>query len=62
MLIASSMVVDDFNVFRCTVTPHKTNTPLIVDPYRVLTPSLALQLFEPVSWGRAQIIELVRGV
>lgn len=34
------MIIDDFDTIGVTVFPLKTNTPLIIDPNAVLTPSV----------------------
>jgi hypothetical protein len=46
------MAVNDFNVFRGAVRPHKAKAPLIVDADAVLPFPIAVALFQPVP-GRA---------
>jgi hypothetical protein len=41
-----------------TVTPDKTDSPLIVDPNRVLSFTIAPQGFQLISWRRAQNTQL----
>jgi hypothetical protein len=43
------VVVDDFDIFRSSVTPAKTDTPLIVEPDAELTQALANERLEPVA-------------
>jgi hypothetical protein len=43
------MIVDNLYVFRRTISPAENETPLIVDADRVLTRSIALERFQPVT-------------
>jgi hypothetical protein len=47
--ITTSMVVDDLDIVRIAVAPCEAETPVVVDPYAVLPPSIALQRFEAVA-------------
>jgi hypothetical protein len=37
--------------------PLKTDTPLIVDPYRVLTSAVGSQCFKPIARRNAEVVE-----
>jgi hypothetical protein len=56
------MVVDDFHVFRRVVIPPKDNAPLIVDPDRPSSLSIALKLFKPIAWRRSKVFHPNRRV
>ncbi len=51
------MIVDDFDLGAVTVTPYKTNAPLIVYPDAVLARTLALQCLQTIRWWNSQIVE-----
>jgi hypothetical protein len=40
------------------IAPNKTETPLIVDPYAVLSFAITMQRFEPVSGRSRQIAQV----
>ncbi|CAN2049454.1 hypothetical protein GMMP13_810006 [Candidatus Magnetomoraceae bacterium gMMP-13] len=50
------MVIYNLNITNSIVFPNKTNTPLIVDTDAVLTRSVPLELFEPVSRRNPQTV------
>jgi hypothetical protein len=56
------VIIDDFHFVTIAVTPHKTDSPLIVDPNRVLTSTLASQCFQLISGRRRQNMQLRCGV
>ena len=56
------MVIDDLNLMRVARTPTKADPPLSVDADAVLPGSIALQLFQSVRRGYAQVIKRRRGV
>jgi hypothetical protein len=43
-------------------SPNKTNTELVVDPDRVLSPAIARQRFQAVTRGRRQVAKIFGGV
>ena len=49
------MVVNNFNLFRAAHAPAKTNSPLVVNAYAVLTFPITFQSFKPIRWWREQI-------
>jgi hypothetical protein len=47
------MVVDDFDIERLPVLPAKTDTPLIVDSYAVLTCPITTEFLKTIAgWGQ----------
>ena len=56
------VVVDDFDIGRSFFGPGETDTPLVVDPDRVLSPTAAGQRLQPVCRWCAQVVELPRGM
>jgi hypothetical protein len=51
--IPALVIVHDRNVEHVSVTPHKTQPPLVVDPNAVLTLPVTPQCFQTVSgWCR----------
>jgi len=56
------MVVNHFDIRAFPIPPHKAYTPLIIDPNTVLTGAFALERFQPIRRGNAQIIQAVGGV
>jgi len=51
------MIINYFYFVRVVIPPFKTDSPLIVDSNTVLTPSLTLQGFKPISRRHSQIID-----
>lgn len=51
------MIIDNFHIFGSGGCPSETDAPLVVDPDAVLAFAAALQGFEPVCRGSAQIIQ-----
>jgi hypothetical protein len=45
-----------------TVTPFKTDSPLIVDPYTPLSFTVPAQFLQSISRGYSQIVQFVRTV
>jgi hypothetical protein len=56
------MIVDDFHIVTMAFTPDKTDSPLIIDPDRVLSFPIASQRFQLISRGRSQNAQLRRSV
>ena len=53
----SSMIIDDFNVLRTVVFPNKANAPLVVDPYRVLSPAISSKRLQTIARRHAQVLQ-----
>lgn len=51
------MVIGDFHVIGVPFVPPKTDAPLVVDAYGVLTGSVAVQRMKPVSWRHGHVLE-----
>jgi hypothetical protein len=51
------VVVDDFNVESVSGAPSEANSPLIVDPDRVLARSIASQFLQSVAGDAAKFIK-----
>jgi len=51
------MVVGNFNFTGISVLPDKTDAPLIVDSYAVLTFSVSFQGLKPVAWWNPEILK-----
>jgi hypothetical protein len=56
------VIVGDFDVVSIAFLPDKANSPLIVDANAVLSPSIAAQSFQVISWRRSQIAEPNRSI
>ncbi len=56
------MIIDDFHFVAMAFTPSKTDSPLIVDPDRVLSFAIASQRFQLISGRRRQNTQLRRCV
>jgi hypothetical protein len=50
---ASLVIIDNFYIVTMTVAPNETDSPLIVDPNRMLATSIASQSFQLISWWRS---------
>src|SRR5215469_617523 len=55
--VISSVIVHDLNVFGAGVGPPEAHPPLIVDPDRVLSSSLARERLQAVARRRTQVPE-----
>ena len=51
------VIVDDFHVLRPAGRPAEADPVLLIDPDAVLSLSIALERFEPVSRRRAKVLE-----
>jgi hypothetical protein len=58
VIITSSVIIDDFDLFRIPIVPFKTNAPLVIDADAPLSLSTPLQRFESVGWRQTQIFKL----
>ncbi|MCW2314418.1 hypothetical protein M2244_004185 [Rhodoferax antarcticus] len=56
------MVINYLNILGALRSPHKANSPLIVDADAVLPLPTSLQSFESIAWWNAQIIKNLRPV
>ena len=56
------MIIDDFHIVAMALTPDKTDSPLIIDPNRVLPFPIASQCFQLISRWRSQNAQLRRSV
>jgi hypothetical protein len=56
------VIVDDFDIVAMALTPDKTDSPLIIDPNRVLPFPIASQCFQLISRRRSQNAQLRRSV
>jgi hypothetical protein len=51
------VVVHDFNVIGVALTPIKTDSPLIIDPDRILSATIAQKLLQSISRDPSNLIE-----
>jgi hypothetical protein len=49
------VIIYDFNVNRPFGGPYEANAPLIVDPYRMLSPAVTRESFQLIAWRRKKI-------
>jgi hypothetical protein len=56
------MIIGDLDVIGSAVPPREADTPLVVDPDRVLTFSAAAQGFELIPGRNSQIVKARRGI
>jgi len=56
------VVVNNLHIFRVAVFPLKAEAPLVINPDRVLTSTVASQPLKPISRRRPQIIQTHRRV
>jgi len=45
------MIIRYFNLLGSFVSPHKTHSELIVDPYAVLPSPIIFEGFQTIPWG-----------
>jgi hypothetical protein len=57
-IVISLVIIDDLNVVRISVTPDKTDTPLVVDAYTVRPGAIALEQFQLIARRYAKILQL----
>lgn len=43
------MVINDLDITGMAAAPDKAHAPLVIDPDRVLSPSIALQSLQPIG-------------
>jgi hypothetical protein len=51
------MIIHDLNIVRITMSPCKTDPPLVIDTNTVLSPPITLHCLEPISRWDQQITE-----
>jgi hypothetical protein len=56
------VIIDNLNVHRVASVPNETDTPLIIDPYAVLTAPVSVQCLQAVAGRRGQISDLCRAI
>jgi hypothetical protein len=56
------VIIHDLDLVGVSVSPAKTQAPLIIDANAVLTCSLTLQRFQAIAWRGRQIAEGNRGI
>jgi hypothetical protein len=56
------MVVHNFNAVSVSAAPHKTDTPLVVDPYAMLPVPVTAERLQPVRGWDFQIFEFGGGL
>ncbi len=49
------MIINDLDVVGITIMPLKTNTPLLVYSYTVLTGTISFQSFKSIAWRNPQV-------
>lgn len=54
------MVIHDFDVFRTSRRPTKTQTPLFIDADAVLPGTIAFQRLKPIAWRNPQVVQSCR--
>jgi hypothetical protein len=57
-----SVVVDEFDIFRTSISPDKTDTPLCVHADAVLASAVTRQPLQPIAWRNSEILYDVGGV
>jgi hypothetical protein len=56
------VVVDEFDIFRTSISPDKADPPLGIHPDAVLTPTISGQPLQPVPRRDPQILDILRRV
>jgi hypothetical protein len=51
------MIVDDFDMRWSSLIPDKADPPLIIDPNRMLSPTVRSECFEPIARGHSKFAE-----
>jgi len=54
------MIIDNLNFVGVALSPHETDTPLLVDPDAVLALSVTSKLLQMIPWNRLQVREARR--
>jgi hypothetical protein len=53
------VVIGDFNLGGVALFPAETNSPLVIDPNRMLSFAIAFQELEPVAGRGSQIMQIL---
>jgi hypothetical protein len=62
IIYLTSVVIDDFHIYRTLIGPSETDSVLIIYADAVLPLAISSQRLQPVPWWRAQEVEGVRGI
>jgi hypothetical protein len=61
-ILSASVVVDELDILRTSLSPDEADAPLVVHPDAVLTAAVACQPLEPVARRDAQVLDIHRRV
>jgi hypothetical protein len=56
------MVIHDLDLLRPTIAPDKADTPLVIDPDRMLPGAISFKGLKAIPWRRGQISQDLRGI
>src|SRR5690606_9907621 len=59
---STSVVVDEFDIFRTSIHPNEADSPLRIDPAAVLPSTVADQFLQPVTGRNPQALHILRRV
>jgi hypothetical protein len=62
IIYLTSVVIDDFHIYRTLIGPSETGSVLIIYADAVLPLAISSQRLQPVPWWRAQEVEGVRSI
>jgi hypothetical protein len=62
IIYLTSVVIDDFHIYRTLIGPSETDSVLIIYADAVLPLAISSQRLQPVPWWRAQEVEGVRSI
>jgi hypothetical protein len=51
------MIINNFDILRSALSPDETDSPLIVDSDAMLTPPVAGQRLDPVTWNHRNVFQ-----
>jgi hypothetical protein len=51
------MIVNNLNVVGVTASPEETDAPPVIDADAVLTPTVAFERFQAVTWRNQQVLK-----
>jgi hypothetical protein len=51
------VVIDNLNRIGVAITPHETDTPLIIDPDTMLSLSRTLQCLKSIGWWHSEVFK-----
>jgi hypothetical protein len=58
--VLNSVVIDDLDFVDAVFPPHEAEPPSIIDPNAVLTPAIAFERLQAISWRDPEVAELGR--